>query len=157
MCGGSEVTKAIVLGPGEGDSVAARGSDMVFKAMSANTNGSFSLMERELPPNGRRPPRHAHVRADEAFYVLEGRVRFWLDDETVVGTAHSFVLVPGGVMHTFGNDSPTPAHLLIIHAPAMDAYFRELHDLWSNPDNPPDPDVERDLMRRHGMRPESVA
>jgi len=112
-------------------------------------------MERELPPGGRRPPRHVHVEADEAFYVLAGEITFSLDDTTATCGPGGFVLAPGGVMHSFGNDSGAPARLLIIHAPAMDGYFRELHELWADPGNPPDPAAERALMTRHGMRPEA--
>jgi hypothetical protein len=38
----------------------------------------------------------------------------------------------------------------VLHAPAIDAYSRSLHQLWSA-DDPPTPDQERDLMRRFGM------
>ena len=49
------------------------------------------------------------------------------------------MLVPGGVSHTFG---PLRAEcpVLVLHAPALDAYFRELHELWTG-DTPPDRDV----------------
>lgn len=147
------MTHAIVLGPGEGTRFTARGSVMAFKATAADTHGSFSFMERELPPGGRRPPAHVHLAADEAFYVLDGWIRFWLDDDTAACGPGSSVLAPGGVRHTFANETDTPARLLIVHAPAMDAYFRELHELWADPDHPPEPDAERDLMRRHGMEP----
>jgi hypothetical protein len=46
--------------------------------------------------------------------------------------------------------SGQPARLLVIHAPAMDAYFAALHDLWHR-DEPPTPDEERELMARFGM------
>jgi len=149
--------KATVFSPSEGLHLTARGSDMLFKATAESTSGAFSFMERELPPGGRRPPRHAHIGADEAFYVLAGEVSFSLDDDSVTTGAGSFVLAPGGVMHSFGNDSADVARILIIHAPAMDGYFRELHELWADPDNPPSRDEERALMSRHGMRPEASA
>src|SRR5215467_11598349 len=114
--------KAIVLGEGEGTVYRARGSELVFKAEHATTDGRFSFMERELPPGGRRPPKHVHVAAAEAFYVLEGDIRFWLDDETTTCGPKGFVLVPGGVAHSFANDGPDPARLLILHTPAMDRY-----------------------------------
>jgi len=148
------MSKAKVFGPGEGRLLSARGSDMVFKATAATTGNAFSFMERELPPGGRRPPRHVHLDADEAFYVLAGEVTFWLDDETVACGPGSFVLAPGGVMHSFGNESAEAARVLIIHAPAMDGYFEELQELWGDPANPPAREAELDLMRRHGMRPE---
>ena len=61
-----------------------------------------------------------------------------------------FVLVPRGTAHTFGNGGTEPARLLVIHAPAMDAYFAGLHELW-NRGEPPAPDEERELMTRYGM------
>lgn len=143
---------SVVLAAGEGHPLTARGSTMLFKATAATTDGAFSLMERTLPPGGRRPPRHIHPAAAEAFYVLDGSIAFWLDDDVVERTAGGFVLAPGGVAHSFANRSAADARLIIVHAPAMDAYFEELHQLWSGATEPPG-DAERDLMRRHGMEP----
>jgi quercetin dioxygenase-like cupin family protein len=112
-------------------------------------------MERTLPPSGRRPPPHIHTHCEEAFYVLDGEIEFFLDDETVLGRPGSSVHVPGGVSHTFGNTVPTPSRLLIIHAPAMDSYFEELQALWSG-QVPPSAEDEKALMQRHGMEPGKV-
>lgn len=125
---------------------------MFFKATRASTNGAFSLMERTLPPGGRKPPPHIRTNCDEAFYVLGGEIEFILGQDIVTGRRDTFVLVPGGVAHTFGNAGAHPARLLILHAPAMDAYFEELQALWSGT-NPPSPEEEIALMRRHGMEP----
>jgi quercetin dioxygenase-like cupin family protein len=130
----------------------ARGSAMFFKATRASTNGAFSLMERTLPPGGRKPPPHIHTNCEEAFYVLDGEVEFSLGEITAVGRPDTFVLVPGGVAHTFGNAGTAQARLLVIHAPAMDAYFEELQALWSGAD-PPSREEELALMHRHGMEP----
>ena len=46
-----------IIAAGQGTIVAARGSVMAFKAIAAQTGGDFSLMERTLPPGGRRRPR----------------------------------------------------------------------------------------------------
>ncbi|HEX2932632.1 MAG TPA: cupin domain-containing protein [Candidatus Binatia bacterium] len=146
--------KATVLEAGEGKLFSARGSVMFFKATRASTNGAFSLMERTLPPGGRKPPAHIHTNCEEAFYVLDGEVEFTLGNETIIGWRDTFVLVPGGVAHTFGNTGALQARLLVIHAPAMDAYFEELQTLWSK-DVPPRQEEELALMRRHGMEPVS--
>jgi len=143
---------AIVFAAGEGKLLSARGSAMFFKATRASTNGAFSFMERTLPPGGRKPPPHIHTDCEEAFYVLDGEIEFSLGAETVVGRPGSFVHVPGGVSHTFGNATTAASRLLIIHAPAMDSYFEELQELWSR-QVPPSPDDERALMKRHGMEP----
>ena len=144
--------KAIVLAAGEGKLLSARGSAMFFKATRASTNGAFSFMERTLPPGGRKPPPHIHTHCEEAFYVLDGEIEFFLGADTVIGGPGSFVHVPGGVSHTFGNAATAPSRLLIIHAPAMDSYFEELQELWSG-HVPPSADDERALMKRHGMEP----
>lgn len=146
--------KAIAFEVGEGKVLSARGSTMFFKATHASTNGAFSFMERTLPPGGRKPPPHIHTNCEEAFYVLDGEIEFFLGDDTVIGRPGSFVHVPGGVSHTFGNAATAPSRLLIIHAPAMDAYFEELQALWSGQVSP-SRENEIALMRRHGMEPGS--
>src|SRR6266581_2551 len=101
--------KATVFEAGQGKLLSARGSAMFFKATHASTNGAFSLMERTLPPGGRKPPPHFHTNCEEAFYVLEGEVEFTLGVDTVIGRSGSFVHVPGGVSHTFGNAATAPS------------------------------------------------
>jgi len=141
-----------MLGPGEGHLLTARGSVMAFKAVAAQTGGDFSLMERTLPPGGRRPPPHRHVNCSEAFFVLDGQISFVLDGAGLTGGPGDFLLVPRGAAHTFGNASEEPARLLVLHAPAMDAYFEELHRLWAS-GQPPATEEERALMARFGMEP----
>jgi mannose-6-phosphate isomerase-like protein (cupin superfamily) len=92
------------------------------------------------------------VNCSEAFWVLDGTITFVLDGEEHRGGRDDFLLVPRGAAHTFGNDGEEPARLLVLHAPAADAYFVELEALWSR-DAPPAPEEERALMARHGMEP----
>jgi mannose-6-phosphate isomerase-like protein (cupin superfamily) len=140
-----------VVGRGEGEKqYSARGSVMFFKAVAEQNGGDFSLMERTLPPGGRRPPAHRHTNCSEAYFVLDGQVSVVVDDEEFTVGTEGFVLIPRGTAHTFGNASKREARLLVIHAPAMDAYFAGLHELW-NTDEPPSPDEERALMGRFGM------
>ena len=130
----------------------ARGNVMAFKAVAAQTGGDFSLMERTVPPGARTPPPHRHVNCSEAFFVLDGTITFWLDSADLAGGAGDFLLVPRGAGHTFGNRSAEPARLLVLHAPAMDGYFEELHRLWAS-GQPPATEQERALMARFGMEP----
>ncbi len=142
----------VIVPPGGGEQLTVRGgSTLLFKAVAATTGGAFSLHERHVPAGGRRPPAHVHPDRTEAFWVLDGEAEFELDGELVSASAGSFVLVPGGVAHTFGAPQRTAAHVLVWHAPALDEYFKDLAALWSGPE-PPDRDTELDLMRRHGMR-----
>jgi mannose-6-phosphate isomerase-like protein (cupin superfamily) len=142
-----------VLGPGDGQQrYTARGSNMLFKAVASQDGGDFSLMERTLPPGGRRPPPHRHVNCSEAYFVLDGLVSVIVEGEDLAVGPEGFVLVPRGTAHTFGNAGPDPARLLVLHAPAMDAYFAQLHELWNRAE-PPAAAEERALMARFGMEP----
>jgi mannose-6-phosphate isomerase-like protein (cupin superfamily) len=140
-----------LVGPGEGQRrYTARGSVMFFKALAEQDDGDLSLMERTLPPGGRRPPPHRHTNCSEAYFVLDGLVSVVVEGEEIAVGPEGFVLVPRGTAHTFGNAGDDEARLLVIHAPAMDAYFAGLHELWNRPE-PPTPDEERALMARFGM------
>ena len=145
------MTQGIFFEPGEGKAVRARGSEMLFKAVAETTGGAFSLMERSLPVSNRRPQPHTHE-GPEGFYVLEGQIEFVVGGEGRVGGPGFWALVPSGVSHTFGNAGETSARLLIIHVPAADAYFVDLQALWGRAE-PPTPEEERALMRRHGLEP----
>jgi mannose-6-phosphate isomerase-like protein (cupin superfamily) len=142
-----------VLGRGEAERrYTARGSVMMFKALAEQDGGDLSLMERTLPPGGRRPPPHRHTNCSEAYFVLGGLVAVTVGEEDLTLGPEGFVLVPRGTRHTFGNAAEHEARLLVMHAPAMDAYFAGLHELW-NRDQAPSPDEERALMARFGMDP----
>ena len=130
----------------------ARGNVMAFKAVAAQTGGDFSLMERTVPAGARTPPPHRHVNCSEAFFVLDAAITFWLDEAEVTGGPGDFLLVPRGAAHTFGNQRIEQARLLVLHAPAMDGYFEELHRLLAS-GQPPSRDDERELMSRYGMEP----
>ena len=141
-----------IVPSGQGRRFTARGNVMAFKAVAAQTDGDFSLMERTVPAGARTPPPHRHVNCSEAFFVLDGTITFWLDEAELSGGPGDFLLVPRGAGHTFGNRSTEPARLLVLHAPAMDAYFAELDALWAAGE-PLTPEAERELMSRYGMEP----
>ena len=47
-------------------------------------------------------PLHAHDTDDEAWYVLDGTLRFRLGDATVRATTGGAVIAPRGTPHTYG-------------------------------------------------------
>jgi uncharacterized cupin superfamily protein len=99
-----------------------------------------------------KPPPHRHTNCSEAYFVLDGQVSVTVEDEQLVVGPEGFVLIPRGTAHSFGNASDNEARLLVIHAPAMDAYFAGLHQLW-NREQPPSTEEERAPMARFGMEP----
>src|ERR1700748_1095646 len=141
-----------IVPPGQGHLLTARGNVMAFKAVADQTGGDFSLMERTVPPGTRTPPPHRHVTCSEAFFVLAGTITFRLRHAELSGGARGFLLGPRGAGTPVGNSGAEPARLLVLHAPAMDAYFEELHQLWASGE-PPSREAERELMSRYGMEP----
>jgi mannose-6-phosphate isomerase-like protein (cupin superfamily) len=114
------------------------------------------LAEWRDPGGATDPPRyiaplHIHHADDEAWYVLEGALRFRLDDAEVEAQAGGAVIAPRGVAHTYWNPRPEPARYLLVmtariaalidalHAPGetrgMDAVFRDYESTligWPN-------------------------
>ncbi len=62
-------------------------------------------------------PLHVHHKEDEAFYVLEGVMTFYVGEEAIEAGPGSFLFGPKGVPHTYTVDSG-PARLLFLFSPA---------------------------------------
>ena len=121
----SRVGNAFVLGPGDGRSIPLGSFSMSLKASEDDTAGAFSLLEATEPP-GFGPPLHIHHNAAEAFYVLDGEYRMWIEAREFTCPAGSFVYIPAGTRHGFrvGN---APGRKLNLYLPAaMVGYFDEL-------------------------------
>jgi quercetin dioxygenase-like cupin family protein len=115
----------ITLGPGEGKTIEVPGHPLTYKATKEDTKGAYSLLEVTVIGDG--PPQHIHKAEEEAFYVLEGDVNIQIGDQTMRGMAGSFVLIPRGTVHTFGNAGSTPAKLLVILSPpGFEQFFVEV-------------------------------
>jgi mannose-6-phosphate isomerase-like protein (cupin superfamily) len=74
-------------------------------------------------------PLHVHHADDEAWYVLEGALRFRLGDETVETGVGSAVLAPKGTPHSYGNARRgEPARYLLVMTPRIRALVQALHE-----------------------------
>ena len=113
--------RLVVVRPGEGRRV----GNVEFLARSEDTP-RFNALIITIAPRRHGPPLHVHDDEDDAFYILDGELTFFLGDEEVAAPAGTFVLVPPGVEHTFENRTDTPVRLLNVHAPAgFDLRLRE--------------------------------
>ena len=98
---------------------------MTVKASETDTDGAFTLLEAEEPPDF-GPPLHIHENAAEAFYVLEGEYIIFVEEEEWSCPAGSFVYIPKGLTHTF-RVGKSPSRKLNLYSPgAMVGYFDEL-------------------------------
>lgn len=73
-------------------------------------------------------PMHVHHADDEAWYVLEGALRFRMGEEAFEAGAGSAVLAPKGVPHAYGNArrGQLVRYLLVI-TPKIYALVQALH------------------------------
>jgi len=139
---------AYVLRSGEGRSIDLGAFSMTVKANSDETNGIFSLLEAEEPPHF-GPPLHIHHDAAEAFYVLEGEYRMFLDDREEVCPAGSFIFIPAGMRHGF-RVGEAPIRKLNFYFPAaMIGYFDDLSDAIRRAEV--DESLLANIARRHSM------
>ena len=102
------------------------GDEYAFLADGSHTNGRYFIMEAVVPPGGGPPP-HVQTREEEAFYILEGEVTFFGDNQTIRASTGSFLHIPSGAVHNFKNESDTTARMLIFFAPAgIEGMFDEM-------------------------------
>ena len=113
-----------VLGSEDGEALWFFGMLVTMKATSEQTGGEFLLIE-ELAPRGTATPLHVHPTDDESFYILEGEMTFYLeDDQPIPASAGSFVHIPKGyVPHAFRVDSET-ARFLVLTRPPHEGFIR---------------------------------
>ena len=125
----------VVLAPGEGRSYPMGRLSVVFKADGTETAGGYSISEWWLDPHTRGHGAHSHP-PDDVFLVLEGTLSFLVGDEWVDAPAGSFILVPGGVTHTFENRGDVRAGVLNISAADLEERMPRMADwfLQRSPD-----------------------
>ncbi len=105
--------RAVVIGPGEG----VRTGNVEFLGLSDHSP-RFNVSVITMAPNAHGPEVHVHADEDDAFYILDGELTFYMSGAEVPAPTGTFVLVPPGVEHTFANALDRPTRILNIHAPA---------------------------------------
>ena len=104
------------------------------------------VVEWKIDTGGSDPPLyiaplHIHHSDDEAWYVLEGTLRFRLGDDEVEASAGDAVMAPQGTVHTFWNPRPEVARYLLVMTARISALIDAMHAPGA-----PQPD---EVFRRH--------
>lgn len=155
MSGGGGDRRPFMRGPGEGDSVWSLGGRFTTKLDSAEGEGRFTLVE-SLAFRSTEPPLHIHHREDEAWYVLDGKMTFYVGEEVLEATTGSFVFAPRGIPHTFTVDAE-PTRVLVFASPAgFEQFALELGEPASGDEQPPGlsvppPEVLGPVAGRYGI------
>jgi mannose-6-phosphate isomerase-like protein (cupin superfamily) len=147
--------KPFVLRKGEGQSVWSLGGRFTMKVGEADAGGRFALVEA-LAFRSTEPPLHIHHNEDEAWYILDGQMTFYVGDEALEAKAGSFVFAPRGIAHTFTVDVE-PTRVLVFASPAgFEQFAVELGDPATSDTPPaglgvPGPDVLGPVAERYGI------
>jgi quercetin dioxygenase-like cupin family protein len=105
-----------VLGPDQGAAYEFHGSTVVIKASGDDTLGQLAVMESVYPPALSVQP-HVHDGEDEMFYLLDGELTGFCEDDQWTARPGSFVFVPRDRVHGFTVTSSESARALIITGP----------------------------------------
>lgn len=77
----------------------------------------LSVIEERMPP-GSAEARHHHARANQLFYVLDGRLTIELGDTSHTLKRGDALNVRPGAPHQARNESDRPVRFLVISAPS---------------------------------------
>jgi mannose-6-phosphate isomerase-like protein (cupin superfamily) len=136
-------------------------------ATDANTGGAFDLVLAQMK-SGTEPPPHVHTREHEFFYILDGRLDAYVDDQVFhlgpgecaflpLGRPHAFVIrsaeirmltliTPGGFMSVVA-PMAVPAEKMEIPSDAITYATADLEETMK-------------IFMKHGLRflaPEEIA
>lgn len=114
--------KTMVRKPGEGRTLWLLDSLYEVKVAGEETGGALTVMEMTIPP-GMGPPPHTHD-GTESVYVLEGRLRYYIGDETYEGGPGTFFHIPTDTVERF--EPIDTVRVLITYTPGgIDKFFTE--------------------------------
>ncbi len=117
----------------------------------ARTGAGSGMFELTVPPGAKVPPAHSHRDNEEVIYVLEGVLRYAVDDDQRDLGPGEHMRTPRGSVHSFSNPHDRTARALIVLTPDIGAqYFREVAEVASQPGGP-DPARMAEVMARYGL------
>jgi quercetin dioxygenase-like cupin family protein len=136
MNNSTDAVTPIVARPGEGEAIWFLGVLATVKSSTETTDGAVAVIEH-LAPRGAGSPLHVHGREDEWFYVIDGELTLWVDGETIVAPAGSFVFGPKGIPHTFIVSSEQARFLLVSEPAGFEKFMRAVGEPAQRLEIPP--------------------
>lgn len=115
------------------------------------SGAAMGMFELTIPAGARVPPAHSHRENEEIVYVLDGVLRYTVDDETRDLKPGQRMYTPRGSVHAFSNPHDSTARALIILTPDIGAqYFRDIAEVVGAPGGP-NPAKMAEVMTRYGL------
>ena len=129
------------------------GLEIRYLIDGVQSGAATGMFELTIPPGARVPPAHSHSHNEEILYVLEGTLRYSVDDDTRDLRPGERMYTARGSVHEFSNPHDAPAKALVMLTPDIGAeYFREVSAVV-NAGGPPDPAKMVAVMTRYGLVP----
>ncbi len=142
----THTTSPYHLPAGDGPALWHLGALLTFKATTENTGGRLWVQEA-LGERGYASPLHRHTREDEAFYVLDGEITFYVGDDVVRAEPGSFLWGPRDVAHAFCVESDRARFLAFSTTGGLDRFFFATGEPAPTLTMPPPPDGPPDIDR----------
>jgi len=121
--------------------------------IDGKATGGMGVFELSVPPGSNVPPPHSHTANEECIYVLEGVLRYVVDDVARDLRPGDWRFTPRGSVHQFSNPHSALARALIVLTPDIGAqYFRDVGAVV-NHGGPPDRAKLLAVMSRYGLVP----
>ena len=121
--------------------------------IDGSAHEGMGIFELTIPSGSNVPPPHSHTHNEECVYVLEGTLRYSVDDVTRDLGPGDWMRTPKGAVHAFSNPHEGTARALIALTPDIGAqYFRDVAGVV-NAGGPPDRTQLLAVMARYGLVP----
>jgi quercetin dioxygenase-like cupin family protein len=141
----------LLLRRGEGRHIRFSGNLMTLKHATG-----WTFLESQLAP-GHAPPLHLHRAEDEAFFLLEGTMRFRAGDEVFDVEPGDFVFVPMGVAHAFVVGPLGVRALQVATSSQLAAFIEDAGEPAGTDARPPAPEeVDHTAVARAAARHDMV-
>lgn len=95
--------------------------------IDGSAHEGMGMFELTVPAGSNVPPPHSHTHNEECVYVLEGTLRYSVDDVTRDLGPGDWMRTPKGAVHGFSNPHEGTARALVALTPDIGAqYFRDV-------------------------------
>jgi quercetin dioxygenase-like cupin family protein len=110
--------------------------------------GAFELI---IPANAVVPPPHSHRHNEEIIYVLEGKLRYFVNQDARELKPGDSMFTPKDAVHGFSNPFSETVRALVVLSPDVGAqYFRDVAAVV-NAEGPPDRTKLLKIMEGYGL------
>jgi quercetin dioxygenase-like cupin family protein len=142
-------TQPLILPPTTGKIYQVLGAPYRFLVTSAESGGSFALIEVTALPHS-AVPLHKHTREDETFFMLEGILQVKCGDRSHTLNRNSTAFLPRNIPHGFANEEDTVAKCLVFITPGgFEKCLEEFARLPAG--QPPAPETLVAIGQKYGL------